>query len=175
MGNSTLQPEILCQRNKCSRTSCHSESHVLWVFMTLRIARVVDFAGLFANETQASDESIEDVTAAVKQPLSNTPHSTVALVCKATTGNTAKCDEQQIQRNASLDGRPCQRRLLKILRFLVRHFAPTVPRTPPGIECQLCAITGQILHKRHRTIVPIRHIDKIIHGARLKSSISSFL
>ena len=108
VGNSTLQPEILCQRNKCSRTSCHSESHVLWVFMTLRIARVVDFAGLFANETQASDESIEDVKAAVKQPLSNTSHSTVALVCKATTGNTAKCDEQQIQRNASLDGRPCQ-------------------------------------------------------------------
>ena len=76
--------------------------------MTLRIARVVDFAGLCANETQASDESIEDVKAAVKQPLSNTPYSTVALVSRATTGNNAKCNEQSLQRNASLDGRPCQ-------------------------------------------------------------------
>ena len=65
---------------------------MLWGFVTLRIARVVDVAGLFANETQACDESIEDVIAAVKQPLSNTPHSTVALVSRATTGNTAKCD-----------------------------------------------------------------------------------
>ena len=61
--------------------------------MTLWIARVVDFAGLFANETQASDESIEDAIATIKQPLRNTPHSTTALASKARTGNTAKCDE----------------------------------------------------------------------------------